>query len=89
MEFNKSFQHLKLHNKNGVTEWKNRTIQEIARVMLNVKSLSQRWWAEVVNTATHIINITYFRPHTNKITYEIRNRRKPQLNYFYVLRSEC
>ncbi|XP_062088723.1 uncharacterized protein LOC133795284 [Humulus lupulus] len=41
---------------NGVVERKNKTLQEMARVMLNAKRISQRFWAEAVNTACYISN---------------------------------
>ena len=56
---------------NGVVERKNRTIQEMTRVMLNSKNLSFRLWAEVVNTTCYTINGVFLRPSTNKTSYEI------------------
>ncbi|XP_039143973.1 uncharacterized protein LOC120281117 [Dioscorea cayenensis subsp. rotundata] len=50
---------------NRVVERKNRTLQEMARVMLNSKKLSTRFWAEAINTACYIINRVYIRPSTN------------------------
>ncbi|XP_019173231.1 PREDICTED: uncharacterized protein LOC109168701 [Ipomoea nil] len=46
----------KTPQQNGVVERKNRTIQEMGRVLLNAKGLPQKFWAEAVNTAYHIIN---------------------------------
>lgn len=39
---------------NGVVERKNRTLQEMVRVMLHAKSLPFYFWLEAVNTARYI-----------------------------------
>lgn len=57
---------------NGVVEQKNRTIQDMIRVMLTLRT----WHtvgAEAVNILVHIINRIYPRPMTDKTTYEIWN----------------
>ena len=41
---------------NGVVERKNRTLQEMARTMLNDSGIEKYFWAEAVNTACYIIN---------------------------------
>ncbi|TYK09547.1 gag-pol polyprotein [Cucumis melo var. makuwa] len=41
---------------NGVVEPKNRTLQEIARVVIHAKSLPLNFWVEAVNRACHIHN---------------------------------
>ncbi|XP_012847829.1 PREDICTED: uncharacterized protein LOC105967762 [Erythranthe guttata] len=61
----------KTPQQNGVVERKNRTLQEMARVMMNAKEIAPRFWAEAVNTACHIINRVYLRPGTTKTPYEI------------------
>ncbi|XP_019185052.1 PREDICTED: uncharacterized protein LOC109180022 [Ipomoea nil] len=61
----------KTPQQNGVVEQKNRTIQEMGRVLLNAKGLPQKFWAEAVNTACHIINRVYLRPGTNQTPYTL------------------
>ena len=61
----------KTPQQNGVVEKKNRVVQEMAQVMLHSKNISQRLYAEVVNTAVHIINRVYLRPGTKMTPYEI------------------
>ncbi|GAA0142523.1 hypothetical protein LIER_03404 [Lithospermum erythrorhizon] len=39
---------------NGIVERKNKNIQEMARVMLHVKKIPVKFWAEAVNIACHI-----------------------------------
>ncbi|XP_073019134.1 uncharacterized protein [Primulina eburnea] len=46
----------KTPQQNGIAERKNRTLQEMARVMLSSKNVSKRFWAEALNTACHISN---------------------------------
>ncbi|CAM8887256.1 unnamed protein product [Rhodiola kirilowii] len=36
---------------NGVVEWKNRTIIEMARVMIHAKKIPLKFWSEAMNTA--------------------------------------
>ncbi|KAA0043416.1 F5J5.1 [Cucumis melo var. makuwa] len=41
---------------NGVVEWKNKTLQEMAQVTIHAKNLPLNFWGEAVNTACHIHN---------------------------------
>ncbi|XP_019189509.1 PREDICTED: uncharacterized protein LOC109183937 [Ipomoea nil] len=79
----------KTPQQNGVVERKNRTIQEMARVLLNAKDLPQRFWAEAVSTACHTINQVYLRPGTHHTPYEIWKGKKPNINYFHIFGSRC
>ena len=58
---------------NVIAERKNRTLQEMDRVMLSSMNLSKRLWAEAINTACHIINRVYLRRGTQSTPYEILN----------------
>ena len=42
--------------KNGVAEWKNRTLKEMANCMIQSKGLSLQYWAEAINCANYIDN---------------------------------
>ena len=44
----------------GVVERKNQVIQEMARVMLLNKQITQKFWGEAVNTSCHIGNRIFF-----------------------------
>jgi len=79
----------KTPQQNGVAERKNRTIQEMARVMLNAKKLTLRLWAEAVSTACYTINRVYLRQGTNKTSYEIWKGKVPNLKYFHVFGCVC
>ena len=74
---------------NGIAERKNRTLQEMARVMLSSKNLSKKFWAEALNTACHIGNRVYLRTGSTMTPYEILNHKKPTLKYFHVFGCIC
>ena len=61
----------KMPQQNGVVECKNRTLQEMARVMLNANDLPYKFWAKAMSTACYIINRVYLRPITLVTPYEI------------------
>lgn len=79
----------KTPQQNGVAERKNRTLQEMVRVMLHTKHLSKRLWAEAANTACHLINRVYLRPGTKVTPYEILKGNKPNLKYLRVFGCVC
>ena len=41
---------------NVIVEWKNKVVQEMARVMLHNKKMPKFFWREAVNTACHTLN---------------------------------
>ncbi|KAH9685489.1 Integrase catalytic domain-containing protein [Citrus sinensis] len=74
---------------NGVVERKNRSIQEMARTMLNENALSKYFWAEAVNTACYVLNRVLIRHNLNKTPYEMWKDRKPNIGYFKVFECKC
>ncbi|KAH9792587.1 Integrase catalytic domain-containing protein [Citrus sinensis] len=74
---------------NGVVERKNRSIQEMARTMLNENALPKYFWAEAVNTACYVLNRVLIRPNLNKTPYELWKDRKPNIGYFKVFGCKC
>ncbi|GJS41173.1 retrovirus-related pol polyprotein from transposon TNT 1-94 [Tanacetum coccineum] len=56
---------------NGVVERKNRTLQEMARTMLNEQSIPQKIWCNAVDTSTYILNRILIRPFLGKTPYEL------------------
>ncbi|KAL0537383.1 hypothetical protein IC582_026361 [Cucumis melo] len=74
---------------NGVVERKNRTLQEMARVMIHAKNLPLNFWAEAVNTACHIHNRVTTRSDTTVTLYELWKGRKPNIKYFHIFGSTC
>ena len=56
--------------KNGVVEWRNRTLIEAAKTMLADSMSPTTFWAEAVNTACYVQNrVLVVKPH-NKTPYE-------------------
>ncbi|GJU01974.1 retrovirus-related pol polyprotein from transposon TNT 1-94 [Tanacetum coccineum] len=74
---------------NGVVERKNRTLQEMARIMLNEQSIPQKFWCNTIDTSTFILNRILIRQILGKTPYEIYRGRKPTLEYFTVFGSNC
>ena len=56
---------------NGVVERKNRSLEELARTMLNENSLPKYFWADVVNTTCYVLNEVLIRPILKKTPYEL------------------
>ncbi|KAJ6808143.1 uncharacterized protein M6B38_168670 [Iris pallida] len=74
---------------NRVVERKNRTLSEMARVMLNQFSLPRYLWAEAVNTACYILNRVLIRPISKKTPYELWFDRTPNAPYFKIFGCKC
>ena len=74
---------------NGVVERKNRSLEELARTMLNDNSLPKYFWADVVSTTCHMLNRVLII-HVLKLTpYEIFKGRKPNVSYFKAFGCKC
>ena len=61
----------KTPQKNRVVERKKKTLQKMAWVMLNAKSVLTKFCAETVNTTCYISNQVYLRSGTLKTSYDI------------------
>ena len=74
---------------NGVVERKNRTLQEMARTMINETNVAKIFWAEAINTACYIQNRISIRPILEKTPYELWKNRKPNISYFHPFGCTC
>ncbi|GJR17363.1 retrovirus-related pol polyprotein from transposon TNT 1-94 [Tanacetum coccineum] len=74
---------------NGVVERKKRPLHEMSRTMLNEQSLPQKFWCNVVDTSTYILNRILISAILGKTPYELLRGRKPTLDYFRVFGSKC
>jgi hypothetical protein len=74
---------------NGVVERKNRTLIDMARMMLGEYKTPERFWSEAVNTACHAINRLYLHRLLKKTSYELLTGNKPNVSYFHVFGSKC
>jgi transposase InsO family protein len=74
---------------NGVVERKNRTLCEMAQMMLDEHKTPRRFWAEAVNTACYVSNRIYLRVHKKKTYYELMHDRTPKVSHFHVFGCKC
>jgi hypothetical protein len=75
---------------NSVVERKNRTLIDMARMMLGEFKTPERFWSEAVNTACHAIdNRVYLHRLLKKTSYELLTGNKPNVSYFRVFGSKC
>jgi hypothetical protein len=72
-----------------VVERKNRTLCEMARMMLDEYRTLRKFWAEAVNTACYVSNMIYLRVHKKKTCYELMHGRIPKVSHFQVFRCKC
>ena len=74
---------------NGVVERKNRSLEELARTMLNESGLPKYFWADAVYTASYVLNRTLIRPILKKTPYELYKGRKPSISHLRVFGCKC
>ena len=74
---------------NGIPKRKNRTLVEMACCMIRYKNLPLFLWAEVVNTASHVLNRSPTSVLQNIIPEEAWSGRKPNVKYFRVFGCEA
>jgi hypothetical protein len=72
-----------------VAKRKNRTLIEMARIMLDEYKTSDQFWAGAINTACHATNRLYLHKLLKKTSYELLASNKPNVPYFRVFRSKC
>jgi hypothetical protein len=74
---------------NGVVERKNRTLCEMARMMLDEHRTPRRYWAEAVNTACYVMNRIYLWVHKKKTCYKLMHGCTPKVSHFHVFGCKC
>ncbi|WVZ93473.1 hypothetical protein U9M48_039448 [Paspalum notatum var. saurae] len=74
---------------NGVVERKNRTLVEMARMMLDEHRTPRKFWAEAINTACYVSNHIFLRVVLNKTSYELRFGRQPKVSHLRVFGCRC
>ena len=75
----------KTPQQNGIVEWKNRVVQEIACVILHNEKMPKSFWGEAVNAACHTLNWVYFRPDSKKLLMNSRKEKSLLSNTFEYL----
>ena len=86
---NHNFSAPRTPQQNGVVERKNRTLQEMARTMLNENNLPKYFWVKAVNTSCYVLNRILLRPILKKTPYELWKNKKPNISYFKVFGCKC
>jgi hypothetical protein len=74
---------------NGVAERQNRTVQEMARSMMNEKNIGQTYWVESIHTTVHVLKKSHLRPQSDKKPYELWFGRPASIKHFKVFGSKC
>jgi len=74
---------------NGVVERKNRSLEELARTLLNATDLPKYHWADAVSTACYVLNRVFIRPILKKTPYELFKGRKPNISHLKVFGCKC
>nr|GEW28203.1 hypothetical protein [Tanacetum cinerariifolium] len=74
---------------NDVVERKNRTLVDAARTMLTFANLLLFLWAEAIAAACFTQNRSIIHKHFDKTPYELINKRKPNIKFFYVFGCRC
>ena len=74
---------------NDVVERKNRTMCEMARMMLDEHRTPRKCWAKAVNTACHVSNQIFLRDFKKKTCYELMHGRPPKVSHFRVFGCKC
>jgi len=69
-------------------ERKYRSLEELARTLLNDSNLPKYSWADVVNTC-YVLNRVLIRPMLKKTPYELYKGRKPNISHFKVFGCKC
>jgi transposase InsO family protein len=74
---------------NVVVERKNKTVQEMARIMLMDSKLTDIFWTQAVHTTIHIQNRVMLRNNTDKTPYELWKGRPTNVKHFRVFGRKC
>eukprot|EP00253_Pinus_taeda_P016023 PITA_16023 len=72
---------------NSVVEHRNRTIVEMARSMLQHKSVPNKFWAEAVFTVVYLLNQSPTQAVKGKTPEEVWSGRKPKISHLKVFGS--
>jgi len=74
---------------NGVVERKNRSLEELARTMLNEYNVPKYFWVDVVSTTCYVLNRMLIRPILKITPYEFFKGRKPNVAHLKIFGCTC
>jgi hypothetical protein len=75
--------------KNGVVEQKNRTLVEMARMMLDEDKIPRRFWTDAIITACYIFNQIFLCSILNLTPFELRFQCKPSISHLRPFGCKC
>nr|GEZ37911.1 hypothetical protein [Tanacetum cinerariifolium] len=79
----------KVYYQNGFGKRRNRTLVEAVRTMLTFANLPLFLWAEAIKTTCFTQNRLIIHKLFDKTPYELINKRKPNIKFFYVFSCRC
>jgi transposase InsO family protein len=79
----------RVSQQNGVVERKNRTLVEMARMMLDEHRTPRCCWADAINTACYISNRIFLHSILYLTPFELRFGCKPSASHFRPLGCKC
>lgn len=74
---------------NGVVERKNRSLEELARTILNETNFPKYFWADTISTTCYVSNCILVRYILKKTPYELYKGRKSNISYFHIFDCKC
>jgi hypothetical protein len=74
---------------NGVMEWKNNTLVEMARMMLDEHRTPMRFWVDAISTACYISNRIFLCSILHLISFELRFGRKHSVSHYRPFGCKC
>jgi len=84
-----NFSALRTPQQNEVVERKNRSLEELARTLMNATDLPKYFWANAVSTTYYVLNRALIRPILKKTTYDLFKGRKPNISHLKVFGCKC
>jgi len=72
-----------------MVERKNRSLEELARTLLNEKDLPKYFWADAASTTYYVLNKVLIRPILKKTSYELLKGRKPNISHLKAFGCKC
>jgi hypothetical protein len=70
-------------------ERKNRTLVEMARMMLDEHRTPRRFWTDAISTTCYISNLIFLRSILHLTPFELRFGRKPSVSHFRPFGCKC
>src|SRR3989337_3455909 len=61
----------------------------MVRTMLSEYKTPNRFWADAINTACHVVNRVYLHKFLKKTSYELITGKKPNVSYLRVFGAPC